>query len=83
MDVLWPRQHMIGPVMSIAGDRPLASRFVLPARTQPQGVSHPLCALALTPVLGACALGPHHTLAKASPVATAVFDSEASGNAGQ
>jgi hypothetical protein len=71
---------MVCLVMSIVGDRPLARRFVLPTRTQPQGVSHPLCALAL--ILGACSLVPHDTLANASPMATTMFDTEASATPG-
>ena len=69
---------MACPFMSIQGDRPLPSRFVFPIRSLSRGRSHPLCALALALVLGACAIVPHDASAKAPPLATTVFDTEAS-----
>jgi hypothetical protein len=64
--------------MSIHGDLPLAIRFVFPVCTLPRGRSHPLCALAQALVLGASGIVPHDALAKAPPLATTVFDTEAS-----
>jgi hypothetical protein len=63
--------------MSVRGDRPLASRFVMLIRSLPRGRSRPLCALVLALVFGACAPIAHDAAAKAPPQATIVLDAEA------
>src|SRR3954447_20608735 len=64
--------------MSSHGVRPLPICFVFPVRTPPRRPSHRLRALTLALVPGACAIVPHDALAKAPPLATTVFDTEAS-----
>ena len=63
--------------MAVCGDRPLAIRVVFPVRSLTRRRWHPLCALALALVLCAWAPVPHEALAKATPLATTVLDTEA------
>jgi hypothetical protein len=71
---------MLCLVMSVDGDRPFASRFGFPLVPGREGgrtrsVRWPLS-------LGASALVPHDTLAKASPAQTTLFGTEASATPG-
>ena len=52
-------------------------RFVFPVHSPWRGRWHPLCALALALVVGACAPVAHDAPAKAPPLATTVLDAEA------
>ena len=70
-------QRIACPWMSVSGDCPLASRFVILIRSLSRGRSHPLWALALALVLGAGAPGAHEALAKAPLLATTALDSQA------
>jgi hypothetical protein len=68
---------MVRRWMSIRGDRPLASRFVMLIRSLSRGRARPLCALVLALVCGAYAPIAHDAAAKAPPLATTVLDAEA------
>ena len=56
-------------------------RFVILIRSLSCGCLHPLCALALGLVIGACSPVAHDASAKAPPLATTVLDAEASADA--
>ena len=55
----------------------MATRFVILIRSLSCGRAHPLCALVLALVIGACAPIAHDASAKAPPLATTVLDAEA------